>query len=246
MSRIGLGRMVAAVAALALPSAGMAEGADKDPYFGTDYDCTPIMTDAQAADVTNTTRGVVESAMVFGSRNYVCSWSLGSTSRGVTLIAQVADLQQRSVREKSAEAYCGGSLPLPKHVRARLCDAAEDMLAVRTPRAALEAYASLVRASAGGPGTAKSRFDRGGGFRGYFVSGSAGGAITMITPGWTIVHVACLSMATMSVDRDCSIDALEIVLRNFRLSKVCSWDRFTGVCTKAIPGPLLKAPNKRR
>ncbi len=243
MRRLGFSGLIASLVALALLSPATAKSAGNDPYFGTDYDCAPIMTDEQAAEVTQKSRGVVESVAILGANNYVCTWSLGSKSGAITLIAQVSDLQRRDVRVRNAKTYCNGFPFLSKQQRALLCDAAEDMISVRTPRVALEAYTALVRAT--DPGSAKSRFSTIGGVRGYYVSGTTGGAITMITPGWTVVHTACLNLATRSIDRECSIDALDVVLRNFRLSKECDWDRANLSCT-TIPGPVLKPAKKRR
>lgn len=219
MKRLGLSAGLAALAAsCALLASSGAEAAS--PYFGTNYDCSPIMTDAQALDVTDTTRNVVESSQVFAGKGYSCSWSLGTNTRAITLVVGTAPLKQRAYRLELAESLCDGNpLSLSKAAKAELCDAAEDFVSVKTPREAFEAYATLIRAMV--PGSAKTRFESRG-VRGYWVNSpsrvGAGGAMTMLPFDWTVVTAACLNMATHKVERECSIDALEVVLRNFRLA----------------------------
>lgn len=217
---VGLATLAVALVLLGAPGAQAAS-----PYFGTDYDCSPIMTDTQALAVTGTTRNVVESAQVFPFKGYSCSWSLASKfdratsgSRAITLAVSVNWLKSRPARLDLTESLCDESpLPLTKAQKAVLCNAGEDFVNVTTPRAAFEAYTTLVRAMI--PGSAKARFERNG-VRGYWVSATSGmgGAMTMLAPGWTVVTAACLDMATMKIEQDCSIDALEVVLRNFRLA----------------------------
>lgn len=233
------------VALLALSTAGsVAAGDGGSPYFGTDYDCSPIMTDSQALRVTGTNKGVVESVRFAGPRNYTCQWSNASRGKGVTLVIGVSDLQDRAGRKALEKAMCSDGLPLPEDKRKLVCEAAEDMVGVRTAASAFEAYARLTRAAGGGG--VKTRIDLGDGVRGYWIGGMAGGALTMVAPGWSVVHAACL-WNVKAMNRDCSVEALRIALRNMRAVAADFCDDQQGSsrsCRAPLPTPVPKSGGK--
>lgn len=232
------------VLALALGLAGAASaGVESDPYFGSNLDCSPVLTDRQALDLTGTTRNVVESVKTGpGSRDYQCSWSVAGKGRGITIVVGVTDFSQRSTRAVMWKGMCDPDNPLPRDLRRRLCAASEDVLRVASPTQALEAYTTLMQAVSGRSGKTKLRLDDGA--RGYWVGGLSGGAVTLIGPGWTLVHTACLNLAARTVERDCSVELLETVLRNFRAraEEFCQ-----GVEGKLCRTPLVTPiPKKKR
>ncbi len=232
MTRPSVGCLAVVALALTLPAASNAAGRS-DPYFGSNLDCSPVLTDKQALDVTKTARNVVESVKTGpGPRDYQCSWSVASKDRGSTLVVAVTDFSQRPARRAMWESMCAPDNPLPRDLRKRLCAAAEDVLQVATPTQALEAYTTLMQAVSGRSGKTKLRLDDGA--RGYWVGGVSGGAVTLVGPGWTLVHAACLNLAAQTVERNCSVELLETVLRNFRL-------RAEEFC-EAVEEKLCRAP----
>lgn len=245
MRRAAAAATVVVLSALSATGSAVA-GDGGSPYFGTDYDCSPIMTDSQALRVTGTNKGVVESVRFTGPRNYTCQWSNASRGKGVTLVIGVSDLQDRAGRKGLEKAMCSDDLPLPDDKRKLVCDAAEDMVGVRTAASAFEAYARLTRA-AGGGGT-KMRIDLGDGVRGYWIGGLMGGAVTMVTPGWSVIHAACL-WNVKAINRDCSVEALRIALRNMRAAVADFCDGEQGSlksCRAPLPTPVPKSGGKPR
>lgn len=258
MSRRTLSAL-AVVGALALAPPGAASYAvgGSDPYFGSNLDCAPVLTDRQALDLTKTTRNVVESVKTGpGPADYLCSWSVAGKGRGLTVVVGVNDLKPRSARKAMWEGMCAPDNPLPRDLRRRLCAAAEDLLLVATPTQALESYTTLMQAVSGHSG--KTKLLLADGTRGYWVGGISGGAVTLIrtlrwsrelgraVPGWTLIHAACLNLAVKAVERDCSVELLETVLRNFRVRAEEFCEPFEGKCSAPVVTPVPRSPKQRR
>ena len=92
---------------------------------------------------------------------------------------------------------CKGNGPALKSTAQQTCEVADELEGVRSGNAAFNLYVRLVRLFNAGANADRLPKLKTGGEQAVLIDAQFGGAITMVQPGWTIVHVDCLNMKTL-------------------------------------------------